>query len=140
MNSCTTVENAKIKYIQYNNRKNLNNSIYIPYIASDGSFKKYYPDFIISTEKRIYILDTKAKNSNSTFEYHDHWKIWGVSKQIDKKKIIDNSKEIKYGYIYKNNHSEFIFNDIILNTPKNNNNYNNDDNNYNNNEKMNMFL
>lgn len=33
---------------------------HIKYLANDGNFKSYFPDFLIKTDKKIYLLETKS--------------------------------------------------------------------------------
>lgn len=34
--------------------------LYIKYLAEDCNFKSYFPDFLIKTDKKVYLVETKS--------------------------------------------------------------------------------
>jgi type III restriction enzyme len=34
--------------------------LHIKYLANDGNFKSYFPDFLVKTDKKIYLVETKS--------------------------------------------------------------------------------
>lgn len=87
-----------IEYIFYN-LSDPKQYYFSEYVGKDFKVRKYFPDFIIVTEKSIYVLDTKTLASN---------KITGSPGSLYKMKKYKSflegeafkNKEVKFGYVF----------------------------------------
>lgn len=95
-------KNLLIDYFIYN-VVDANDYFYVTYLDETGKIRKYFPDFIISTEKFVLILDTKAIVSTGEFTgTNSELKLNHMNKYIKEEKIsLLSNKKIYFGYITK---------------------------------------
>lgn len=92
----------EVKYFVYN-EVNSEYFFKISYIDNTGAISNYYPDWIVSTNDKVYILDTKgydSKNKKFTRHYDSIKKLEEVNKYIDNGLLSVDDKEIIFGYVW----------------------------------------
>lgn len=103
------IERNKLKYFIYN-QVDANQFYYISYVDKNFKVRKYFPDFIIVTEKTIFILDTKTYDGiNVSYKETSEHKMDVVNDFLNLKKIQQyTKKEVKFGYVYEHNSNWYV--------------------------------